>query len=702
MTLPSSGPLSLTDIQTEFGGTNPIGMNEYYAGGGLVPAGTSGTYGAVPSSGALSVQNFYGTSNFVPVYIEDIFSTYLYTGNGSTQAINNGINVSGSGGMVWIKDRSRGNTGHAIASTASAATNWLGSNITNVYQTSPRFSSLNSNGFTVDSGGNSYFPANYLNDTYVSWTFRKQPKFFDIVTYTGNGAVRTISHNLGSVPGCIMVKRVSGGASDWYVQHRSLGPTYDIFLNSTSAALGSSNAWNSTAPTSTVFSLGLDSNVNSSGDSFIAYLFAHDAGGFGLTGSDNVVSCGSFSFSSGIATVNLGYEPQYLMLKKTDGAEQWWVFDIMRGMTASTVGNNYLGPNTSLAENDLGSITQPTATGFYLNWANQGITTGNYIYIAIRRGPMKVPTTGASVFAPVTWTGNGTGARVITGAPQAPDMVLENTRNNSNNYWNWFDRLRAFSNTLYPYATSSEGVNQGLNYGCKVMNMNGHTLGDLDGGTGGYNASGTLAFAYYLTRAPSFFDEVCYTGTGSARTISHNLRVAPELMITKQRSGTSQWNIYQANLGASAFLQFTTATVTTGDSTRWNSTAPTSSVFSLGTSASLNSSGQTYVWYGFATCTGVSKVGSYTGTGATQTISCGFTGGARFVLVKRTDSTGDWYVWDTARGMVAGTDPSLLLNSTAAEVNANSIYTTTGGFQIVSTAAGINASGGTYIYLAIA
>jgi hypothetical protein len=112
--------------------------------------------------------------------------------------------------------------------------------------------------------------------------------------------------------------------------------------------------------------------------------------------------------------------------------------------------------------------------------------------------------------------------------------------------------------------------------------------------------------------------------------------------------------------------------------------------------------GVSCVAYLFATCAGVSKVGSYTGTGATQTISCGFTGGARFVLVKRTDSTGDWYVWDTARGMVSGTDPSLLLNSTAAEVNANSIYTATGGFQIVSTASGINTNGASYIFLAIA
>lgn len=67
MALPSSGPLSLTDIQTEFGGTNPIGLSEYYAGGGLVPAGTTGTYGAVPSSGTISIQNFYGTANYYTI-----------------------------------------------------------------------------------------------------------------------------------------------------------------------------------------------------------------------------------------------------------------------------------------------------------------------------------------------------------------------------------------------------------------------------------------------------------------------------------------------------------------------------------------------------------------------------------------------------------------------------------------------------------
>jgi hypothetical protein len=209
----------------------------------------------------------------------------------------------------------------------------------------------------------------------------------------------------------------------------------------------------------------------------------------------------------------------------------------------------------------------------------------------------------------------------------------------------------------------------------------------------------TNAAFWSFRRAPGFFDEVCYTGNGTYGNKNHNLTVVPELIISKKRSGTGDWYVWLPTLNTS----------TNPDTGYLNSTAAFFNYWSVGTiatsttfAAAEDDSGATYVAYLFATCPGVSKVGSYTGTGATQTINCGFTGGARFVLIKRTDSTGDWYVWDTARGMVSGTDPSLLLNSTAAEVNANSVYTATTGFQIVSTAAGINASGGSYIYFSVA
>jgi len=137
----------------------------------------------------------------------------------------------------------------------------------------------------------------------------------------------------------------------------------------------------------------------------------------------------------------------------------------------------------------------------------------------------------------------------------------------------------------------------------------------------------------------------------------------------------------------------------------WNSTYPTSTVFSIGTAGGSNANTYLYVAYLFATCAGVSKVGSYSGnTGVTVTVPCGFTGGVRFVLIKRTDSTGDWYVWDSARGIVAGNDPYLLLNSTAAEVTGTDyVDTYSAGFEVTTTApAALNATGGTYIFLAIA
>jgi hypothetical protein len=182
------------------------------------------------------------------------------------------------------------------------------------------------------------------------------------------------------------------------------------------------------------------------------------------------------------------------------------------------------------------------------------------------------------------------------------------------------------------------------------------------------------------------------------------LGAVPELMFVKRRSQGTAWFVYDATNGPTKNLVLNTTAASVVDSLPWNDTAPTSSVFSIGNVSYTNGSGATYVAYLFATCAGVSKVGSYTGTGTTQTINCGFTAGSRFVMIKRTDSTGDWYVWDSARGIIAGDDPYLLLNSTAAEVtNTDYVDTANAGFEISSTApAAINANGGSFIFLAIA
>jgi hypothetical protein len=263
--------------------------------------------------------------------------------------------------------------------------------------------------------------------------------------------------------------------------------------------------------------------------------------------------------------------------------------------------------------------------------------------------------------------------------------------------------LRGITNPLLTTATTAAEYTGSAN-SITAGTQTGLTVGADSDST--INDSAASYIDWFFRRYPSVFDIVCYTGNGSAggQTISHNLTVAPELMIVKERSAVANWRIYAASQGVSAYAAInSTAAFATDANNPWKT--PTSTTFGVGDGTywtSLNQSGETFVAYLFATLAGVSKVGSYSGTGATQTINCGFAGGARWVMVKRTDSTGDWYVWDTTRGMVSGTDPSYKLNTTDAEVNANSVYTATTGFQIVSTAAGINASGGTYIFLAIA
>ena len=650
----------------------------------------------VQTRGAASAQGFgeFAQSAVGPAYIEDVFSTYLYTGTGATQTITNNIDTTTYGGLTWIKGRS-GATGHRLTDTTRGATKSLASETIAAEATETTgLTAFGTTGFTIGADAD----YNTSAATYVSWTFRKQPKFFDIVTYTGDGQYtgRTVAHNLGVVPGCIIVKRTNSSGTNWRTYHRSLGATYSLALNTTAAATTGNTIWDNTEPTSTVFSVGDNGGVNSSGDTYVAYLFAHDAGGFGLTGTDNVISCGSFTTDgSGDATVSLGYEPQWVIEKAVSGTSpvgDWYMTDIMRGWAVSGI-DAFLVANTSGAEVAY-QMGNPTATGYVaVGGAHEANTT--YIYIAIRRGPMKVPTLGTSVFSPIARTGTGATAIVTTGF--APDLVTIQGRGGDAAFY--FDRLRGFTKRLRSDGTSAETspTDEMLS-----MNNTDFVLGTDTSGSVNYS---TFTYANWaFRRAPSFFDEVCYTGTGSNTTITHNLGAVPELIIVKGRSGATAWDSYCSALANTEYLVLNTTAAKATGATRWNSTTPTSSVFSVGTSTTTNNSAATYVAYLFATCAGVSKVGSYTGNGTTQTIDCGFTGGARFVLIKRTDSTGDWMVSDSARGIIAGNDPYLELNNTNAEVTGEDWLDTNSTGFVVNEVSGSNAntSSATYIFLAIA
>jgi len=621
------------------------------------------------------------------VYVEDVFSTYLYTGNGGTQTITNGIDLSGKGGLVWIKGRS-GATGHRLTDTARGATKSLESNSTTAEVTeSTGLTSFSSTGFAL--GADADYSTNAA--TYASWTFRKAEKFFDVVTYTGNGSNRTIAHNLGSVPGTIIVKRTDT-TGDWQVYHRSLANTEYIVLNSTAAKATGTTRWNSTTPTSTVFSLGTDATVNASGGTYVAYLFAHDAGGFGDSGSESVVKCGTFS---GTGFVDLGWEPQWLLIKPYTQTYNWEMYDNMRGMAqpAGAGSARSLFPNLANAEAVGGGISFE-ATGF-----TQTSFGGTYpcIYIAIRRGPMKTPTDATKVFKATFGDADGIAPGYVSGFPVDTGFQFGNLSVQNLGYVT--SRITGIG-YLNPASIAAEVTA-------------GQAANTFDFQNGFVNTTGNLtaSFSMLFRRAPGFFDVVAYTGTGAALTVNHNLGVAPEIVIIKNRGASGYWiagvpslisGSYAVNFSSSNAFFDAGAGFLGNDSSK---IAPTATSISLGSTTSrYNASANTYIAYLFATCPGVSKVGSYTGTGTTLNVDCGFTAGARFVLIKRTDSSGDWYVWDTARGIVSGNDPYLLLNSPDAEVTSTDyIDPLSSGFQISSTApAAINASGGSFIFLAIA
>lgn len=650
-------------------------------------------------------------------YIENVFSTNLYTGNGSTQSINNGVNLSGTikGGLVWIKGRS-GATDHALYDTARGATYDIGSNLTTGQTTQATgLTSFNSNGFSISS----LAKINTNNAIYAAWTFRKQAKFFDVVTYTGNGSNRTIAHNLGSVPGCIIVKRTDT-TGDWQVYHRSLSNTEYLVLNSTAAKATGTTRWNSTTPTATEFSLGTDATVNANTGTYVAYLFAHNAGGFGNTLSDSIISCGSYTASdySNAPDVNLGWEPQWLLIKNaTTTANAWLMFDNMRGIPTGA-SDVIVSANASSAETAPVNYFELTPTGFKGATANSG--TDTFIYVAVRRGPMNTPADANKVFMPTVYTGTNADNRLVD-TTIAPDMVWVRQRDDTVLTGMVVgDRLRG-----QPYLLtggSASEVNDldafdaqlvsATEYGTAFSSMIGFWCGNDITAKLNANTTSNNHIVEAFKRAPGFFDVVCYTGNATARTIAHNLGAVPELMIVKNRNGGGggqPWAVYAGD--ATDYLVLNTNAATADDIVYWNDTTPTSSVFTVGTGNQTNKLNETYVAYLFASLSRISKIGTYTGNGGTvnndgtsQTINCGFGAGARFVLIKRTDSTGDWYVFDSARGIVAGNDPYLLANSTAAEVTTvDAVDADNGGFIVNQTSGtNLNVTGATYIYLAIA
>ena len=629
------------------------------------------------------------------VYADDLFSTYLYEGTDSTQTINNGIDLAGEGGMVWIKRRDYGYS-NVLFDTERGVHKRIYSNMDSAESTNTAtVTSFNSDGFSI--GDNSFVNSGPTDPSgpgdHVSWTFRKAPGFFDIQTWTGNGVEgRQIPHNLGSTPGMIIIKRTGGGgAENWVVYHRSMGIGQNLTLNEDYAA--NSFAYvTSVSDTAFGVSMQFQTNGNDSSATYVAYIFAHDDESFGTSGDESIINCGSFTTDSSgnWSEINLGFEPQWLLIKRSDSstAGTWVLLDNMRGLGAGE--SKFLYPNLSNEEasNSFGFV-HLTPTGFKGASATQQQTNATYIYMAIRR-PHKPPTAGTDVFAMAQSVANAEPS-AVSGFPVdmaiRTDVTTEQTRSLS-------ARLMA-GNFLYTNNTNVEAGTTNFNF---------------DYSNGVSNISLTGYDHYMFRRAPGFFDVTTWVGTGSNKTINHNLGVVPELVIVKNRDTDRAWMVWSSYLSNdSDFLAFTTGSYM-NDSNVWQANSTfTSTQFGVGSNHDVNKYNDNLIAFLFASLDGISKIGTFSGTGSDINVDCGFTAGARFVMIKRIDAgrvDTHWYVFDTMHGIVSGNDNYFALNDkNAYSTSYNYIDPLNAGFTVTSAASansGLNEDGATYLFLAIA
>jgi len=663
--------------------------------------------------------------------VDEVYAIRMWEGTGGSRTITNDIDLSGEGGLVWIK-KYTGGANHVLIDTVRGATKMLRSNGDSSEATEINtVDSFNNNGFTT--GSDDMVNAN--SDGYINFTFRKAEKFFDIVQYTGTGSNTAINHNLGSTPGMMIFKKTSG-SQNWAVYHRGANggsnpEDYYFRLNQNIAQVNDTNQFQSTAPTATQFFLGNDSDTNTSGQTYICYLFAHndDDGGFGENGDADIIKCGYYTGNSSSGSepvINLGFEPQWILFKNTTQASDWFMYNTQQGWR-NQVSNTLdfsLAANSSGAQNAASGAAEagnPTATGFDLRGCGLtavNATGNNHIYVAIRKGSLNVPTNATKVFGLDTDATGG--SSVVNFRPHLCDMAWFAKLDGHNRNVQVGDRVRGFhqtsansddSYTTPTLATNNENEEEYTGNAIHQTTTQQATFPVVRGVSSGGNFC-----LWSFKRAPSFFDIVCWEGSNSARTITHNLGVAPEMMWVKCRSANSRaWNVYHKDTGATHYNQLNSTANPIDASNVWNDTAPTSSVFSLGDGAAVNESGKFFVGFLFASADGVSKVGTYTGNGSssgdTQTIDCGFTSGARLIMIKNVVDAGDWALFDTARGITASKAERLRLNTNDAQVPNGSPSQTyhdlidahNSGFIVNHTSAlDVNENGKKYIFWAIA
>jgi len=329
---------------------------------------------------------------------------------------------------------------------------------------------------------------------------------------------------------------------------------------------------------------------------------------------------------------------------------------------------------------------------------------------------------GRTVMAATLYTGNGSTQSItntVNGVSFQPDFVWAKRKNATGSDHYLADAVRGAGKQLISNSTAAETTNNGIT-SFDASGFSVGAIGDTNANTGTFvawqwnaggstvtNTSGTIS-AQVRVNTTAGFSVVTYTGTGANATVGHGLNATPAMILVKNRdSGAIGGAVYHTSIGATKYLKlFQTTTGSDGeatDNTAWNGGSPTfnSSVFSIGSLNRTNSS-QQMAAYCFAAVAGYSAFGSYTGNGSPDGPFTYLGFRPRFIMFKRTDTTGAWFMEDSSRGTYNVMGPELYANLGDAESTSNRLDFLSNGFKMRAANAGDNASNGTYIYMAFA
>ena len=414
---------------------------------------------------------------------------------------------------------------------------------------------------------------------------------------------------------------------------------------------------------------------------------------FGESGSENVIKCGSYvgSGSAGLE-VNVGFESQWVLWKRTDSTGNWFIHDSMRGIV--TGGDDpYLLADVSDAENPVSTI-DVTPTGFKITTSGTyfNASGGSYIWMAIRRSDGycgKPPELGTDVFAMDTGNSSSTIPCFDSGFPV--DLALLRTPASESS---WYATARLIENRyLFTDTTAAESTASTFTF---------------DSNTGWQNNANDSTWLSWMWKRHAGFDVVTYEGNGVAgRQVPHSMNKTVEMMWLKNRSSSSHnWMCYHKGLNGGTnpedyFLRLNTADAEGSSSTYLNSTAPTSTNITLGSINAINANGSDFIAMLFASVDGISKVGYYDAADTDVTVSVGFQ--PRFVIVKKSNGGDSWVTFDTVRGWATtdnGISQRLTIDGNVAQANDQHTTTLTSDGFIAETGSGNmnGGAGGKYIY----